>query len=148
MWKLSHTKSGHPQMRFKDGGSALTRRVSYALSGRTLRKGKPIITECEEKSCVNPEHLVMSTIRAVAIKASKTGYQGRIDSKIRNANSRRSSSQAKLTMEKAIYIRNSERTAADLAVEFGVNQSLISKIKRGEVWKEYSTMFGQLIKGG
>ena len=53
---------------------------------------------------------------------------------------------AKLDIEKARHIRNSDKTEVELAKEFGVCQSLINRVKRGVSWGE-GTVKGNIFSG-
>lgn len=53
---------------------------------------------------------------------------------------------AKLDIEKARYIRNSDKTEAELSKELGVCQSLINRVKRGVSWGE-GTVKGNIFSG-
>ena len=53
---------------------------------------------------------------------------------------------AKLTMEKANEIRHSSEGIKELAERYSVNPSFIKAIRRGDVWRDYSNPFSQLIR--
>jgi len=96
-----------------------------------------LVSSCEDKLCVNPAHLSISTQSKIGQKAAKLGAYS---SKARSAKisaARRIGS--KMTIELAQEIRQSPATNIVLALKHGVSKSLVGQIKRGCIWKDYAT---------
>jgi hypothetical protein len=134
---LRHPVPGMPRT-----GCALVRRFVYVLNGGELKPRQPIDTKCGNKLCVNPAHLFQSTIQKVAKKAAKKGaWTGEARARKISQAKRKT---AKLTMEKATGIRLSSESSADEAARHGVNISVIKSIRRGVIWRDYSSPFAGL----
>ena len=146
IWTGATTDNGYPIANKKGVGCQLVRRVAYELSGKTLYTRVPIVATCANKLCVNPKHLVRSTVKKVAIEASETGYHARIDRRLKISKFKRAAEGgAKLTQSQADEIRSSKESSPILSKRYGVHRSLINKIKAGLVWKDYTNPFQQLM---
>lgn len=89
---------------------------------------KVVMMTCRDKRCVNPKHIeLMSRSQACKITGalSLSSMDMRIKNKIRNHN------RAKLTSDQVAVIRDSAKTQRVLAKEYGVDQAIIGRIKRG-----------------
>lgn len=139
IWQGATSDAGYPIMKRYGGPCLLVRRVAIALDGREPRPRQPVINSCEDKRCVAPAHLKLSSASRVGkIAAAKGAFSTKTrGSKI--AASRRNASGVKLSIEIADEIRNSQESGPVLAARYGVNRSLINAIKRGTAWKSYSS---------
>lgn len=146
IWKDAVSQHGYPIMRRRPGGCLLVRRVAVALDGRPAAPRQPVMCTCGEKRCVNPAHLQPTTISAVAKAAAAKGSFSTTARAARIAQSKRASSQAKLTLEQVREIRASDESNLALAERFGVNRSRIGAIRRGVAWKDYSNPFTALMR--
>ena len=137
------TSSGYPQIKVAGCACKLVRRIVVALDGRPAEPRQPVITTCGEQKCVNPAHLRSSTISAVGKRAAAAGgWKGKArGSKI--AAKKRAT--GKLTMEIAREIRMSVESGPVLSARYGVDKSLVNRIKRGHAWKDYTNPFGGLM---
>jgi len=112
-------------------------RLAHRLSVIFLKgedpTGKVVRHTCDNPLCVNPEHLLIGTTQdnvndRVTRNRSATGE--------RNFNT-------KLTLEQVLIIKKSDfsinGTGRDLAKQFGVTQTTISRIKLGKAYKYVST---------
>lgn len=145
IWTGAVGNSGHPI--YKPTGRracALVRREVYRLGGRTLSARKPIDTTCGDKLCVNDAHLAQSTISKIAKKAAARGAWTGLARSMRIAMAKRG--KMKLTEQTAREIRNSTETGPVLAARYGVNRTLVTNIKRGTAWKDYSSPFAGLMR--
>lgn len=138
----TQTRSRVPIMRHL-GNSMPVRRVLALALGHDLA-GKVATYRCGNQLCCNPSHVVVM---------SKTALQRRTNAKCvrylhptrraRVASARRS--RAKLTPEQAQMIRDDPRAQRVIAAEYGITQTTVSRIKRGEMWRDYMTPFSQLL---
>ena len=120
------------------------RRVVLALDGRPAGPRQPVAPTCGERACVNPAHLVRSSIRQVAQRAAKAGAFSTPLRAARIAAGKRASHQAKLTADQARQIRESLESGPVLALRYGVDKSMINNIKRGQAWRVYGSPFAGL----
>ncbi len=108
-------------------GKGYVHRVSYELHIGKIPAGMFVLHRCDNRLCVNPDHLFLGTAKDNALDAV---------AKRRMAYGDRSGS-AKLTQPNVDDIRNriaSGESQSSIAARFGVSQSQISNINRGRSW--------------
>lgn len=127
IWKRPPAKHGYGQIVVK-GIYYLAHRLSYLLHKGPLEKGKLVCHTCDVKVCVNPDHLYLGTISDNANDAYKRGQRIRRQGEL-------ATNVAKLTAENVKFIRESLERTCDLAKQFNVHQTTISKIKTKASWK-------------
>lgn len=106
-----------------------------AVTGSTVPDGLSIHPRCRNPRCVHFDHFQLLSRKAIGMDAARRGAfsrPGRIAAITAGA---RRSRNAKLDETKAAQIRLSSVPCYILAEEYGVNKSLISRIKRGEAWR-------------
>jgi len=145
IWKDAVGQHGYPIMRRRPGGCLLVRRVAVALDGRPAAVRQPVTCTCAEKRCCNPKHLKPSTPSAVGKAAAARGSFSSKPRAAKIAAGTPKADGAKLTLEQVREIRASEDTGPVLAQRYGGNRSLIGGIRRGTVWKDYSSPFAGLM---
>ena len=143
IWNGAVTSTGHPQIKVWGCGCKLARREMFRIVKGDLTPRIPIDTKCDERGCINPAHLVESTISAISHKAAKRGAWRTVARAAKIAAKKRA--KGKLTMEKANEIRMSDESGPVLALRYGVDKSLINGIKAGRNWRDYSNPFHQLM---
>jgi hypothetical protein len=104
-------------------------RWSWAYhNGKPIPDGMVVMHSCDLPACVNPEHLVIGT------QAENIGDMYR---KGRGYNlGRTAHGRAKLTEADVAAIRKSSLTQDELAALYGIGQSQVSRIVRGESWQD------------
>lgn len=144
LWTGWTNSAGHGMYKSYCCGRTLVRRDMYRLAKGDLTPGKPIATTCGETLCINPDHLIQTTTKAIGIRTGKSGVLSRKArcAKISQAMRKRS----KLTMEMAREIRMSQESGPVLSKRYGVNKAVINNIKAGKIWKDYSSPFMGLIR--
>lgn len=143
IWQRGVNADGYPQMKLRNHACSLVRRIVFDLSGGKLVERQPIVTTCGERLCVNPDHLKASTTARVSQEAAKRGAFSGIARCAKIAKSKRPS--AKLTMEIAREIRLSTETGPVLAARYGVNRSLVTRIRSGLAWRDFSNPYMGLM---
>lgn len=146
IWNQATSDAGYPIMKVRGCGCRLVRRLAAELAGHELKPRQPVVTTCDEKKCVRPEHCLPSSNQAVAQKAADAGAFSQPQRGAKIAAGRRAKS-AKLTMEQAMEIRNSTEVGHVLAARYGIDKSRVNAIKRGEAWKDYANPFTGLFAG-
>lgn len=135
VWKSSKFSNGYGSIKF-DGKYMLAHRVSYQLSGRKLIKNKVIMHICDNRACVNPDHLRSGT---QADNLEDMRRKGRGPRSYEIARIGEDNPAAKLKREDVVFIRKNYiprvHTHKMLAQRFNVSIALIEKIIRGGVWK-------------
>lgn len=143
IWTQAVGTHGYPILKPKGCGCKLVRRLSAELAGHDLKPRQPVATTCGEKLCVNPDHMQPSDIKTIAQAASARGAFSTRGRAAKIAAGRRNG-KTKLDQEAANAIRDSADTEVNLAKRYGVNRSLIGRIRRGDAWRDYTNPFSGL----
>lgn len=133
---------GYPLVKINGRGAVLVRRLVCELDGRPPAPRQPVASRCNEKLCCNPAHLFPSSIQAIAKAAAKRGAFSGADRAAKIAATKRAA--GKLTMQKAREIRMRTEAAHVLAPIYGVDKSLINKVRSGRAWRDMSSPFAGL----
>jgi len=143
LWTGATSDQGYPIYKPFDKPCTLVRRKMFELNGGALEPRVPIVTTCGEKSCIHPAHLEKSTTQAVAKAAGDRGALSTHSRRAKIAAAQRKHS--KLTLDDARAIRVSTESGPVLAERYGVHRTLISGIKAGTRWREYSGHWAGLM---
>jgi len=103
----------------------MTHRVSWYLRYGPIPEGAKLLHKCDTRNCVNPDHLFLGTNADNQHDKVAKGRQAKGVTQ----------GSAKLTERQVRQIRKAEGTQIEIAKRFGVNQTLISAIKRRVIWK-------------
>lgn len=131
---------------FKAFGETLAHRVAWVIHFGPISRGNGfhgtvVMHKCDVPNCVNPSHLMLGTQADNVADTVRKGRNSKGESASRAAlawtSVRRGENWhgAKLTNKQADEItfrRKQGEKTTDLAREFGVSQSLVSRITRGE----------------
>lgn len=113
------------------GLSHYAHRTSWILHYGAIPDGMLVCHKCDNPCCVNPQHLFLGTSKDNSKDASS---KGRLSTWRRNHGA--SHGRAKLTYEQVLSIKQDDRPRKDIAEEYGVSLSRISKIKLGHTWNK------------
>jgi HNH endonuclease len=136
-WGAHRTALGYG--RFNRGKVVvLAHRMSWELHNGPIPKGMHVLHHCDRPQCVNPAHLWLGTHAenmADMVKKNRVSRVPRVCGVKNNM--------AKLNWEKVTAIRWRRACArepyAELAREYGVDQSLIGQIVNFKIWRgDYS----------
>lgn len=148
IWQGCVGSSGYPIMKVEGAPCQTVRRVAYRLKEGALNLAyrQPVITTCKEKLCVNPDHLKASSNKEVSKLAGAAGRMSGVTKGAKIAKDKRENA-SKLPggMETARIIRMSDETGPVLALRYGIDKSLVNRIKNGQSWKDYSNPFMGLM---
>lgn len=123
------------------GKHILARRLAYQLNrGVTVRGDLNIVPDCGNPYCINPAHQKALT---ESQKARRAASRGAFNSPVRAAKiaATRRRTNAKLTSQQAAEIRISDEPGPVLSARYGINNSLVNRIKRGDAWRDYASPF-------
>lgn len=144
IWRDGTTQEGYPIFKPYGCKCTLVRRAAFVLAGGHLKSRQPVVSSCGDRRCVNPEHLSTSTLSKIAKSAAKRGaWGGQIRRAAISAAQRKRS---KINLEIAAEIRASSEASKVLSARFGVDKSLICRIRSGRAWRDYSSPFAGLMR--
>jgi hypothetical protein len=126
----------------------LAHRASFMLTNGGIPEGLFVCHKCDNPPCVNPDHLFLGTntdnMRDAAAKgrtASGETHPMCARPEIRHWGDRNGSRthpermRRKLTDEQVRAIRVDDRRQVDIAADYGIRQSLVSRIKLRQAWR-------------
>ena len=127
-WTAAKSKGGYGQIRSRHG-LHYAHRTSFELHFGPIPAGMFVCHRCDNRACINPEHLFVGTnAENVADKVAK-GRQPRGSNQ----------SGAKLNEADVLAIRAASGVRQrDLAARYNVDQGLISQIRAGKKWAHLS----------
>jgi hypothetical protein len=100
-------------------------RVSYELSFGPIPEGMHVCHKCDNRRCINPDHLFLGTdldnVRDCVSKGRHATGAGMGTSK--------------LTDEQVLAIRGDTRIHRVIAEEYGISRSLVGLIHNRKAWK-------------
>lgn len=137
-WQGAITKSTGYGKAGHDGRPMDTHRISWMLTRGPIPQGMDICHTCDNRKCVNPDHLFVGTRSENMLDAKRKGrlkldrlyeahYVNLSDDQVREIDARHSAGEAR----------------ASIAAEFGVSPTTVSKIKHRRL-KRYAL----LLDGG
>lgn len=126
-----------PQVRIDYKLHSANRVVWEFANGREVPDGCRVGTTCGNDGCLHPDHL-----KARKVGTLLKGKPLALERKMRIAMAKRAT--AKLTADDVQAIRNDPRPAIELVQEFKAHHSAICRIRRGELWRDYSNPFAGL----
>lgn len=129
-WQLGKSVKTYPTV-WANGENMSAHRLSFEFFNGPIPKGMMVCHRCDNRSCVNPAHLFLgySSDNIQDMYAKGRGVDNRGER----------CGTAKLTGANVDDIRRRHRAgerAVALAVEYGVCESQVYYILRGECWKE------------
>jgi hypothetical protein len=131
MWLGARDTDGYG-LRCFDGHTTGAHKVAWMLTNGSIPQGLHVLHSCDVRGCVNPAHLHLGTHSQ---NLTEMWARGRMK--------RRRNPQTKLTEESVAEIKARYSaggvTQKLLAAEYGVTQSLISKVVRGAAWQNGTT---------
>ena len=131
-WLGAKIWNGYGRLMFKSK-ARLAHRLAYIAFVNEIPQGMLVCHHCDNRSCINPNHLFVGTSSDNAVDAYKKGRAN--DPTVRGEDH----GMAKLSNEKAISIRSiyskGMTTQRVLAKKFGVSESRIGLVITGKIWR-------------
>jgi len=122
LWLLTGP-NGYGYFRYKKT-QRFAHRASWEIHNGKIPDGKLICHKCDVRSCVNPNHLFLGTHldnnRDMMIKKRHKILK----------------KEKKINSEIAFKIYNEKGFHKNIAEKYNVSRSLVSQIKRGEIWQD------------
>jgi hypothetical protein len=127
VWTANALPSGYGLIRVsREDGIRVAHRVSWLLHRGPIPPGMRVCHRCDNPPCVNPDHLFLGTPKDNTRDMLMKG---------RHAYGRRLP-QSKLTPEAVAEIRASPESSSSICRRYGVTDSTIRYVRRGDTWKE------------
>ena len=130
IWVASQKGNGYGQFAYQ-GRPAWAHRVSWTLRRGEIPGSMYVCHTCDEKLCVNPDHMFLGTH---SDNMRDMGDKGR--SRFHKQTFRGSEhGMAKLNEVQAMAIFRASGMYQDISDRFGVSPSTVGQIKRKEIWR-------------
>lgn len=127
LWLAGMSPDGYGTFRMGDGGGSNAHRAAWKLYIGPIPPGKSILHRCDNRACVNPDHLFVGTqydnIADMNRKCRQAGAPGEKNPK------------CKLSEEQVCAIRADTRPNKIVAEEYGVWPTTIADIRGRETWR-------------
>jgi len=100
-------------------------RLAWVEAFGNIPEGMFVCHKCDNPPCVNPDHLFLGTNSDNMIDMYNKGRGNSIETIAK-----------KLNWEKAKEIRDASGTHKEIANQYGIDRSMVGKIKSGVCWNE------------
>jgi hypothetical protein len=108
-----------------DGKAAYAHRTAWEFAKGPIEKGLMVLHRCNNRKCVNVEHLYLGTHDDNMADMTNAGRQSRGTHR----------PNAKLTEDEILEIRASNEKQQVLADRYGIKQPNISMVKANKIWR-------------
>lgn len=134
-WRGSRNGRGYGTFTQPGHKTILAHRYAYKLANGEIPAGLCVLHRCDNPACCNVDHLFLGT-RADNNRDMREKGRDRQGSLFQNGEAH---PRSKLTSDAVRAIRKrygTGTTLAELAGEYGVTESTVSRVVRHEIWKE------------
>ena len=129
-WQGGLNHCGYGRLYTRDG-TYLAHRARYALlTGRVLQTEEFVCHKCDNRKCVDVDHLFIGTSAENLRDAAEKGRMHKWNGALRGG----ANHNAKLTEDDVRRIRSDSRAPRYIAAEYGIGTSSVGKIKRRISW--------------
>lgn len=140
VWIASKMKTGYGQINTRDGRVITAHRFSYQLHKGDIPSGMFVCHTCDNRACVNPDHLWLGTAKDNSQDMLRKGRG--ISNPVRGSKNHA----AKLTEKQVAQIYTSDKSHTEIAKQFGVTASCVLSIKKGLSWSHMTEVLGPAHK--
>lgn len=120
-WNKSFTNKGYGKRKYKKKTWRAHRAAWDEVFGE-IPKGMCVLHKCDNRACVNIEHLFLGTVKDNNLDMIQKGRNNLYGAK-------------KLSWEDVDFIRNSNSSRVQLASKFNVTVGTITNIKKYHTWR-------------
>ena len=128
VWRGAKTTSGYGAFQLGVGNKARAHRIAYVLTYGAFDDDLIVCHKCDNRECVNPDHLFVGTNADNAADMSRKGRAAKLHGSQNGC--------SKLTEGVVLSIYQDPRTNREIAAEHGIQPSLVSMIRHRKVWGE------------
>lgn len=124
IWTGAISKVGYGRCGSEHKKTVSAHRLSYRVFKAEIPNGMVVAHKCDNRVCVNPDHLWLATHKENSedmVKKGRSAYGERCG-------------KSKLTREQIDYIRSSDLSHRALGKMFNVSHANIGYIKRNHTW--------------
>lgn len=142
-WSSCLTNCGYGLFRLGPKEKQVTaHRASWILHRGEIPEGRWVLHHCDNKKCVNPDHIYLGDRKQNTKDAVDRGrYFSGAEWKSRHGHINHKGinhPSVKLTEDDVRFIRDSDKTGVELAAELFVTPTTIGRIRRHESWSHIS----------
>jgi len=135
-WSASKRYNGYGQITSAKK-NLYPHRVSFEVHIGKIPLGLHVCHSCDNRACINPDHLFLGTPADNNADRNAKGRQakGKDISKNRRSMAAEGNGRAKLTESDVLAIRAQSIGCTTLARKYGISQSQILRIRKGDSWQ-------------
>lgn len=144
-WHYKARKSKGSCVQINIGGRIWAiRKATYMafFPDRTIWKGRRITSKCRNEFCINPDLLIQSTPSELLSSHYKKGIRDPMKASAHLQSIRRHA--AKISNTDVLSILNDNRSAIEVAAEFGLSPTHVRSIRRGQSHRAANPFAGLL----
>lgn len=141
IWDGFASTRQHPVMRLA-GKIVQVRRAVWAELHGSIPDGRIVRVTCGSPLCINPKHMMLTTHRDLALSLGPAVMGGPVRSAAVARVKRKQC--GKLNDDAVRDIRSSNDTAVFMAAKYGVCASVVSQVRLGKAWRDYTSPFAGL----
>ena len=123
-WVGATSNSGYGRRRIR-GRSYSAHRVAYERAYGSIPEGMVVMHSCDNKLCVNPDHLSVGTQSENILDSIRKGRTPVGEDR----------PESKLTNDQVISIRKDTGLQKDIAKKHGITQAMVSLITTRQKWR-------------
>lgn len=132
LWTGAVASHGYGVFAYAGRYGLTAHRASWEVAHGPIPAGLFVLHKCDVRPCINPNHLFLGTHQDNMDDMQAKGRRSNVAP--RGVHHRA----AKLNEEQVREIRADNRTIRSIAAAYGVDRTLISRIKRRQLWKHLS----------
>jgi HNH endonuclease len=117
-WTGLINAGGYGRLRIGKGKKKIAHRYSYELIHGPVPKHLDVCHHCDNRRCINPDHLFVGTRLENIQDSARKGRQAQ-----------------KLQPYQALAIKYDKRPGCVIAREYGVCDAVVSEIRSGKLWR-------------
>ena len=134
LWNTTVNNAGYGIVKHNNKVS-LAHRASYELYCAKIPDGMIVCHKCDNRSCVNPDHLFVRSYKDNTQDMILKGRKRVGDSLERALIMRNNTNSAKLLEKQVIEIFRDNRSVKEIAIDYNINIQSVYNIKNGKSWK-------------